>query len=674
MSESSLTAAEKQHLLQRSRKRKELPSVRFTPTGMMFEMPVGKDAWLDIPANEKTSAKSRAIKRALVTVATYSNNSWPAFASLLFEHGLSSFSVFEEHNVRLAFMHFVRKGPKQVRAGQNQLFLSPEFYQTMRTARRFEYQPGSKGFVLIVHDPHWSTNGCWDLAMGLEALFDANPRLKADFLVEGAYPSLSDLDDQRLEARRISDAALQKALSGVPAAARPRLVHSMLSRYMIDSETAFRLLNPNRVGAFAIDSNKFLLASKQQNQEQVPQERQAKALQAVLTAAEHAPRQISGGPEWLEQINETAFVVLLMQNADARDISDVELEELYKNIAQSLEGLRDLGTKLAKTDPSLSSHVDVLQRALAFYKQEVNIYQYARMRNQVMAGFMINAAVTHRDRLPIAFIGNYHTQGIVAYLKQAQVGYLVVEPQERNSEDQRDQQKVYHDLITNPETFMRRASQTTKLRASWTDDQVREYHAPYLKNHEIEWRQETSALKSHSIKDQNSHIRSDKLEWIINNNDSVEFAWGTGGAGPPPKPPVKGAFAYFDSEGKNSHLMLLEPGSSRWDGEDRYTALRKIYFGAMPKDYAHTLIFDVRRQYQDPTTGRTFLMYRENGNTRTWIVERPGRNASDLLAVAALRKRHPNDDSLHVHAIVSDLLKGEILPDGSDDAKITMPN
>jgi hypothetical protein len=363
-----------------------------------------------------------------------------------------------------------------------------------------------------------------------------------------------------------------------------------------------------------------------------------------------------------------------MQNADARDISDVELEELYSNIFQGLKALQGFGAELAKTDASLNSHVDVLRKAAAFYEQEVNIYKYARKRNEVMAKFMIQAAAAHPDRLPIAFIGNYHTQGIVAELKRAQVGYLVVEPQERSGEDLRSQQKSYHDLITNPDAFMRRVSQSTKLPAGWTDKQVGEYHAPYLKNHELEWRQESSVLRSHTTSDPNSHIRADKLEWVFNNNDSIEFGWNRGGAAPPPKPPVMGAFAYFDSDGRNSRLILLEPDSARWDGDDRYTALRKIYFGAMPNDYAHTLIFDVRRQYQDPATGRTFLLYRENGGTRTWIVERSGRDASDLLAVAAIRKRHPKDDSLHVHAIVSDLVKGETLSDESDDRKVEMPN
>jgi hypothetical protein len=289
-----------------------------------------------------------------------------------------------------------------------------------------------------------------------------------------------------------------------------------------------------------------------------------------------------------------------------------------------------------------------------------------------MASFMTAAAETHRDRLPIAFIGNFHTQGIVAELKKAEIGYLVIEPQERGIEDQLAQEKVYHDLITNPGAFMQRVSQTTKNTAWWTEDQVKDYHAPYLRNHELEWTQERSTL-TRVKNDPNSRIREDRLEWIFNGNDSVKFALGGGGA-LPPRPPVKGAFAFFDSDGKDSRLALLEPDSSRWDGDDRYAALRRIYLGAVPNDYARGLVFDVRRQYQDPTTGRTFLLYRENGQNRTWIVERPGRDASDLLAVAALRKRNAADDSLHVHAIVSDLLKGETLPNGTDNGEVAMPN
>jgi hypothetical protein len=670
MSESPVTSAEERRLMQVSRQRKEVPELRFTRAGMMIETPVGKETWLDVPANEKTRSTARPMRRTLTAIASYPSGSWPAFASLLFQHGLSSFSVSEEKNVRFAFMHFGHKGPKQVQAGPVQLVLSSEFYQTMRTVTRFEYDPGKRGFVLIVHDPHWSTSGCWDLMLGLQALFEANPHLNADFLVEGAYPKLSD--DRTLEARRISDAPLQRALSGVATAARPRLVNSMLSKYMIDTETAFRLLNPNRVGAFAIDSNEYLQKSQQQNLEEGSEEKERKALQAVLAALGQIQPQVSGGTQIVEQATETAFVVLLMQNADARDISDVELEELYSSIAEGLSTLRDVGAELAKTDSSLNSHVDVLKGAVAFYQQEVEIYKYARLRNHVMATFMTAAAETHRDRLPIAFIGNYHTQGIVAELKKAEIGYLVIEPQERGIEDQLAQEKVYHDLITNPSAFMRRVSQTTKNRAWWTEDQVKDYHGPYLRNHELEWTQERSAL-TQVKSDPNSHIREDRLEWIFNGNDSVKFASGSGGA-LPPKPPVKGAFAFFDSDGKDSRLALLEPDSFRWDGDDRYAALRKIYLGAVPNDYARGLVFDVRRQYQDPTTGRTFLLYRENGQNRTWIVERPGRDASDLLAVAALRKRNAADDSLHVHAIVSDLLKGETLPNGSDNGEVAMPN
>ncbi len=605
-------------------KEASFPTLKISQEGNWIEHTVDQDTKIDEPltANGSPDPSREWKKLSWVALGSFDRAAWPHFVEFALANGLSSIEETRYKEESAFTISFSPVLPDHIDAGGRPLALNTRFGSVMRLSPKYPPHAGDKGFVILLHDPHENVAGRFQTLTGLRSLTSGNPSVSFQFLVEGAY---------RGPSRDVG-------FSGLDTAIRPgsdtnaAVVHSLLSRYLINTPMAYRLLYDRKISARAIDNN-TLLAYPSPRPMRSPSQ-QADSLSKISEALDKTklPKAAASSKSAMQGVLNLAFVYLTADLNEAPDTTLVDyfgtMAELYKTIAKMGRIFAQAGFKLSTPDlQALASDANGCEDEAAIYKK-------ATERNKTMAPLIIEAAMSVSNQVPIAFIGNYHTHGIVAELEKASVGYVVLEPRPRIETSQAENRAFARANHSNSRpTYL----STVPLDMGWngpTKVEVKTSYEPKIaaKAPQIRRRQLATQAEFKAIPDSTVNVK--KLTSAADTNGafaSVRIA--SGGNIPPPPGNFRGAFAYFepgDRPEREARFVLTDPTDKRWSEEDRYEFLAIAHFGISERSREVTagtsIVF-----YPDPISNRLFFTFYEPTSKRIYCFEGDPQRAASLV-------------------------------------------
>ena len=430
-----------------------------------------------------------------------------------------------------------------------------------------EYKPragNTDQLVILVHEPHWLLVGQYQLIPGLKSFLDANSQYKFRFLVEGNFEN------------EIENIPTKPTLDRFPKdVSTTALVFGLLRNALIDGPFAYRLLYDHDLPSMAIDDPEAIKKTPREPDLKDRLEQQ-KLFVKIHKKLEKLPQE---------------------QNNDA--MNSLKLLEIYVYAdAQELEGQSaiDYSLQMAQLYDALSNQLrsihaqDFVEECLFLeseakkYRIQVEILNYALKRDAVMAkNISTHFKSKYADRIPMVFIGNFHTPGITERFSK-DISYVVIEPQlspliigptekERNN---------FNDALK-PEKrldYIKRLGGSLKLQVAPLERDL-PYYESFLKKEALKIAQRDNAFKA------SSPLSVDVTSKIINackqNGclSGVQINFAGGGQSPPPSLPP-GAFASFGSEGKDPNKMIFTIYDRREDNwknrPDRFNLLAGMLF------------------------------------------------------------------------------------------------
>jgi len=586
-------------------------------------------------------------------VGSYPLASWSEFLKAGFAHGLVACDTFREKDFTLINLFFGGVGPKRVSLGSGSLELSDGFYEYMKVSDRFKPSTGSDGFVVIVHDPHSSVTGALQLVPGLKALTSVNAKLGFVFLVEGEY--------DRAQGRRIDLGKLGETFDRLQNQTRAEgLAYDLLSRYMIDSPTAYRLLYDRKLEAFAIDDLEHLGLSSP-NEALVDHIKIAEAVRDFYRAIEKEDALNSpGNRSAKESIQRTLGVVAAYANAGLEGANDQTLVEYYKNLSELLNNATDLGKKIMQASPGiqLGPIVDELTIQAKACDRERREYSEGINRNATMSKYIAEYARQSGRRVPIAFIGNFHTYGITDYLRKQNIGFVVVEPHfgyTSREELARFNEMLYSD--TRPR-LLQTLQGNHKLGVRPSDQEITKYYAPYLDGRLRQFTKQDDALKRQLASLPTSGFNYQHFSEIRRQNPSLMVAAvevGDGGDGSKLPPGFDGAFAFYDPPGgpnPNGRFVVVDRNDDAWRAQGRYRYLKEAFLvlssSESRKEGKSTFWYD--RESNQWFAG----LYRPE-TKRLYFFEGSDKVTGILGQVAALKPAKGQDTSVRI--VITELIR-----------------
>ena len=596
-----------------------LPSLRFSKTGEWIEYSVGQRLTVARPITSSGEADTtRPWKvHSLVPIGTFEVSSWRSFIGFALANGLAGVTEFKLRNESALTLLFAPVTPTSVLAGMRTLVFDHHFANAMRVSPLYPARSGKNGFVILLHDPHASVAGRFETLVGLRALISANPTVPFRFLVEGAY---EDGD------RSIGLAGMDRVITpGVPGG--NAVVSQLLAQYVINAPTAYRLMHDRTIDTFAIDNNELLKYDAPRSP-RLPWQ-QVDTLLRLIAAVKRADLL----PELKSKlVNQLITAVVFTKASVGDDSSDATLVDHFTALSDLNHKLADLGRAVQKSGGDVTSaDIDGLEQDALAYSDQAETYRKALDRNRTMTPFIIAAARTSSSAMPIAFIGSYHTRGIVAELQKASIGYVVIEPRPRIAPSELEQQSFD------------RANHLNTRRAYLSDlgfnmgmnlprpPEVETFIKPKMKGTLARVESQLAATRTEFQALDVPSVNLDKLVDAANTNPALVSARIGFGGGTPPPPEFRTAFAFFepgDGEG-NSRLLLVDAKDRRWKDGDRYEFLKAALFRP-PKRSGDLEIRQAIAFYPQPGSRRLFATVYEPESHRIYCFE------GDPQAVALL--------------------------------------
>lgn len=589
-------------------------------------------------------------KNVSVRVGSFPIGDWSDFLRAALGHGLVACEALQEGKFALIDLEFKGTGPSTVRFSQGSLALSESFYDHLKLSERFKPASGSNGFAILVHDPHSSVGGAMELVPGLKSLTSANPNAGFVFLVEGRYdPGLG---------RKIDLGTLRELFDRVPdQAVAHGLAHDLLSRYMIDSATAYRLLYDRKLEAIAIDDDGHLGTTSPSANLDLAQIADAihKLDEAVSKLA------LPNTPEnqkAKDSIRQTLGIATLYSDANLEGANDQTLVEYYQNMSELLKNLADLGQGLQGAAPSLQIKpvIDELRTQSKACDWERGEYSDAIQRNVTMGKYIADYARKSGQRVPIAFIGSFHTYGITNQLRSQNIGYVVVEPHFGYTTEQellRFDKALYGDTRA---SYLRTQANIHKLDVIPTTDEVRTYYAPYLDRRLRQTNDLDNTLK------QLTAVPSGVLEYNRFRNalrqnrllSTAQVEFGGGGNGTKPPVGFSGSFAFFEPGGpnQNGRFVVIDRNDRGWQSDARYRYLTEAVLALPVPEVGNKRKFIY---YYDRESRTSFAAFFEPSSKRSYLFEGDANVELALAQMAVLKPAKTQDTNVRV--LITELLK-----------------
>jgi hypothetical protein len=622
LTETALSGDQAKQLLP---KKPSFPTLKISQEGNWIEHTVDQDTSIDEPltANGAPDASREWKKLTWIALGSFDRAAWSRFVEFAIANGLCGIEETRYKGRSLFTLSFAPIIPSHIAVGGRTLVLNSRFGSVMRLSPKYPAKTGGKGFVILLHDPHENVAGRFETLTGLRSLTSANSSVSFRFLVEGAYKGTS---------REVGFSGLDTAIK--PGAdTSPAVVHSLLSRYLINTPMAYRLLYDQKISTRAIDNNDLLAYPAPRPMRSLIQ--QADSLTKISQALDKAklPEGASRSKSGLQGLLNLAFVYLTADLQEAPDTTLVDyygtLAELYKSIGKIGRLFDQAGFKLSPAD------LQALVSDANGCEDEAAIYKKASERNKTMAPLIIEAAMSASDQVPIAFIGSYHTHGIVAELEKASIGYVVLEPRPRITTSEAENRAFARANHSNTRpTYLSTVPLDMGLNGPTTIE-VKSSFQPKIaaKIPEVRKRQLAAQAEFKAIPGATVDIK--KLTTAANTNGSLaSVRIASGGHMPPPPGKFGGTFAYFEPDaggsGSGSRFIVTDPTDKRWNEGDRYeflsVALFRIPDGSREAAVGTSIMF-----YPDPTSNRLFFTFYEPTSRRIYCFEGDPQRAALLV-------------------------------------------
>jgi len=488
---------------------------------------------------------------------------------------------------------------------------------------------GTNGFVVVAHDPGQDIGGRFRLMSGLAALLAANPNVSFEYLVEGAFPAkpvgLQPSLQVRSEERAIGDGGLGDYLRRFSEPQRKWIVNYL-------DESSELLVEPSKIQA-ALNALAEMAAPKGQ---------------ASTDSEEAAARRMV-----LEGVEMTAA----LQRADSTNLSATQLIKHLERLKAGFGALGDVASEISKSSPEMQAHADALEKESAAYAAEVQKCRNALKRTETMLPFIETAGRNSAKKVPLVFIGSYHTQGITRQLRTDGIAYVVIESRRR---------APHNHLLHGPDADFKSAARTSKGLSSLTEEQVRTSHIPFI-----------STILPDAISRQNSIMTAtdignfdlNRLQLAVASNGSlldsvVEIgkvdlrdvnSSGVGSANtgrlsrrsssaPAPGMPL-GAFAFFDDVDGKPRLVLLDKDNKRWCEEDRYAQLADAMFSVPYTSEGQAPVIHFASHPGGSSSSHKYFSLYKRDSKRVYLVEGSVPSVALVLSLLTVRGR----GSVNVH-------------------------
>lgn len=521
-------------------------------------------------------------KIEFLKIASYPLDSWSEFIKQAVSQGLLEYELIEYEGKMWTSLTFKQTGPQNFQFGKRSLKFSDEFYEYMKISSEFKPRSGNiDKLVILVHEPHWLLAGQYQLIPGLKSFLEANSKYKFRFLVEGYWEE----DIKYIPTKPI----LNRFSKDVSTASQ---VFSLLRDFRIDGPLAYRLLYNPDLPALAIDDPDIIKKTPPE-----PDWKDSFEYQEVFTKIfkklEKLPK---------EQRTEVSQILVFLSYcvmADAQNLKGEVAIDWYKQLAELYDAISNqLSILDFKTESSF------LSNQAESCRTEVAILQCALERDVVMAGNIANHfdEQSMADKIPIAFIGNFHTPGLINRLPEG-ISYVVIEPQVSPlfvTPPKKDRDK-FNDHLKIPLGNL-------KLRVAPLTRELPDYES-FLKRETLKIiaRKNTFEASSPLSSDVTSMINDTFKQNGILDGAQIDFA----ADGQSPPPPFQGAFAsfFYDSGGENPKLILYDREEGNWKHPCRINFLKKI------------LLILPYEKFQRETKKARFYPDRENNRTFFWLYD-----------------------------------------------------
>jgi hypothetical protein len=654
-----------------------LPLIRFGRSHEIAEYELDERTKIEV---EIDTTPEKWIRRKLERIATYGDSAWKRFIEFGLQNGLTELTVYEQGAARFGKMTFAAAGQAACVYPGGLLHLSSAFYEDMRVSPDYPESAGTNGFVVLLHDPDQDIDGRFRLKSGLAALFAANSNVSFEYLVEGAFPEKPAGLDPTLQAARqeraISDGGLGDYLRRFSEPQRKWIVNSMLRRFLIDTPLAFQLLRSPKpqIHGVAIDDNRYLGESSELFVE--PSEIRA-ALNALAEIAAPKGQASTDSEEAAARgmVLEAVEMTAALQRADSTNLRATQLIKHLERLKAGFGALGDIASEISKSSPEMRAHADALEKERAAYAAEVQKCRNALKRNETMLRFIDAAGRNCAKKVPLVFIGSYHTEGITRQLRADGIAYVVIESRGRTPDNYsyRDQKRL-ENFSDDPDAYFKSAAQTSKGLSTLTEEHVRTVDIPFINTilPDAITRQNkiTSATDIGNIDLNRLQLAVASNGWLV---DSVVEIGGVDGRGVdstaisaantgslgtsssrvPASGMRVGAFASFDHVDGKPRLVLLDKNSEHWREEDRYARLANAMFAVPSASEDQIPVFRLVRYRGVSPGGRECFSIYKSDSKRVYVVEGSISSAASVVTLSTVRSHGP----INVHVQLGELLK-----------------
>ena len=463
------------------------------------------------------------------------------------------------------------------------------------------------GFVVIVHEPHWSTPGQFQLINGLNHLISENPQTKFKFLVEGDFEG----SDRSIPVQDMLDMMTIES-------SKESQIYGLVRDFLIDGPLAYRMLYNSDIHAMAIDNYDALRNTPRDPGSLELYEASKKIIRIIDELSEEYPDDADVVAESLGLLN-------LYFIADMSNLNGPVLIDYYGKMQEMFQVLSDALRQFS----AIKNLEDV-----KFFESERDkckdlkiIFSQALKRDTTMADFIENEArKTFGRTIPVAFIGSFHTQGILELL-DSNIGYVVIESSTHSpvSEDDLDR---FNDALTNRDEYF------NKLLKGKAKNQFKRFRKLRTHPSKSEYSSYRQILENYS-----KDLKRQRIELAENNPFTSEINMGiqnaidangnichadvvlSSGGGRAPPPPFNNAFASFKFEPADNRplLTIYDKKNDNWKSPDRLNFLRKIAFlpaskKARPKCIKATF-------FEIPNSERMFLNVYDGISDKFYLFE-----------------------------------------------------